>query len=93
MTDTNDKITWERIVQVCPALGRMRDEASKVDDSDPYFCANDVWFELFKPRLLRLVGFEALPVYSDWMYGHVAYDIAYQTIYNELPDCRMCACM
>lgn len=94
MTDTNDKITWDRIVQECPELGRMRDEARVVDDGDPHFCANDVWYEHFKPRLLRLVGFEALPAYSaDWMYGSKAYEVAYRTIYNELPDCRMCICI
>lgn len=93
MTNTNDKITWERIVKECPELGRMKDEARKMDGSDAHFCANDVWFEQFKPRLLSLVGWEALPAYPDWMYGHVAYEIAYRAIYNELPDCRMCACM
>lgn len=93
MTNTNDKITWERIAQVCPELEQMRKEASAIDGSHPHFCANDVWFEQFKPRLLRLVGFEALPSHPDWMYGHVAYEIAYRAIYDALPDCQACICM
>ena len=28
-----------------------------------------------------------------WMYGHVAYEIAYRTIYDALPDCQACICM
>lgn len=76
MTDTNDKITWERIVQVCPALGRMRDEACAVDGSDWQFCANTVWAEDFKPRLVRLVGYDAPANVPEWMATHTAYEIA-----------------
>jgi len=93
MTNTNDKITWERIVKECPELGRMKDEASKVDGSDWQFCANTVWAENFKPRLVRLVGFEAPANVPEWLATHTAYEIAYSTVYNELPDCRMCGCM
>ena len=93
MTDTNGKITWERIVQVCPELGRMRDEASKVDGSDWRFCASEVWANDFKPWLVLLVGYDAPANVPEWMATHTAYEIAYSTVYNELPDCRMCGCM
>ena len=89
MTDTNGKITWERIVQQCPELGRMRDEASKVDGSDWQFCANEVWANDFKPRLVLLVGYDAPANVPEWMATHTAYEIAYSTGGNEHPDCRM----
>ncbi len=86
-------VTWDDMVKECPELGTMRDEARKVDGSDPHFCANDVWYEQFKPRLLSMVGFEALPSVPNWMTTSRAYEIAYSTIYNELPDCRQCGCL
>lgn len=87
------KTTWARIAKECPELSAMRDEARKVDGSDPHFCANDVWFDRFKPRLLRLVGWEAPATAPEWMTTNTAYEIAYSTIYNELPECRQCACL
>jgi hypothetical protein len=87
------KLTFENMAAVYPELQNMREEARRVDGSDPHFCANAVWYSDFKPRVLRLVGFEAPRNAPDWMTTPDAYDVAYQTIYNELPYCRDCACL
>jgi hypothetical protein len=49
------------------------------------FCANEVWYRRFKPRLRLLVGWEARghPVLTTAQ----AYDVAYEHLYELLPDC------
>jgi hypothetical protein len=61
------------------------------------FCANAVWYGYpgFRPglkaRLSRLVGWMAQP--EGDLRTCEAYDVAYQTIYRTLPDCRgRCQC-
>ena len=61
------------------------------------FCANEVWYGYFhrvglKKRLCQLVGWERAD--RDPVLGtSAAYDVAYEVIYQALPDCRgRCAC-
>jgi hypothetical protein len=52
------------------------------------YCANADWYTDFKPELCELVGCsrEGHPRLGT---DH-AYDVAYETIYELLPDCRDC---
>lgn len=54
------------------------------------FCANAVWYKKFKPRLERLVGFEAA---NKKLRTMQAYDCAYEKLYSALPECRNCNCL
>ncbi len=89
--------TWEDLVAREPRLADLRVAAERVRDVDASFCANAVWYGYgghlgLKPRLLRLVGWGAQnrdPVLRSCD----AYDVAYQTLYDLLPDCRGCGCV
>ncbi len=52
-------------------------------------CGNRIWYRLMKPRLVWLVGWHAEdkhPVLSS----AAAYDVAYEFLYDIMPDCREC---
>lgn len=83
-------MTWQEIVSVEPHLHRMFDEAKKVDGSEKYFCANDIWYERFKPQLKYLVGWYAK---DPRLASMDCYDLAYQKIYKVLPPCKECVCL
>jgi hypothetical protein len=86
------KLTWQELVKREPRLRDLLREARAVDDSDPHFCANEVWYRHFKPALCELVGWDAR-VQDGVVNSSEAYDIAYDKIYNALPDCKACACL
>ena len=93
------RTTFDELCEIEPRLRALyeRAKAIKDDKRHPYFCANDVWYgrrgwEGLKPELCNLVG--------HWSQNHhpklrsrTAYDIAYHTIYDALPDCRNCGCI
>ena len=92
-------LTWQQLVTAEPRLGSLLLEIKAVrdDKTRPSFCANAHWYGYhgspgFKPRLYRLVGFGALSAP-----GHLrtmdAYDLAYETLFEALPNCRNCNCM
>lgn len=87
------RLTWSTLISLLPELERMRLRAAAVaPGDDPEFCANDVWFERFKPDVVRLVGWETRSS-NPILQTSEAYSLAYQTIYNELPSCgRQCGC-
>ncbi len=93
-----DCLTWQDLVEREPRLADLRIVAERVRDAgDGSFCANASWYGYggqlgLKPRLLRLVGWGAQsrdPVLRSCD----AYDVAYQTLYDLLPDCRGCGCV
>jgi hypothetical protein len=55
------------------------------------FCANEVWYRRFKPRLQLLVGWEARG--DSVLTTTQAYDTAYEYLYDLLPSCRRCDCL
>lgn len=121
---TPEHPTFDRLCELCPELGALYDLAEAVRDDGSWhvFCANYLWYENVKPRLIRLVGSEArwipdddpgrmvivtgeelleraekkwevharraLPEHAALLRSSAAYDVAYQTIYHALPDCR-----
>jgi hypothetical protein len=93
------RVTFAQLAALEPELVSLLAEArSYRRGRDPMFCANAVFYGYsgyrpgLKERLIRLVGWEAYekgPVLSS----SEAYDVAYDTIYAALPDCRgRCAC-
>jgi hypothetical protein len=93
-------MTFDQLCELEPRLRQLAREAKSVrdDGTAKAFCANAAWYGYFgnpgiKPRLLLLVGFER-PNGPDELRTTEAYDVAYDAIYNMLPDCRgECGCM
>lgn len=83
---------WQALITTEPRLRDLYNEAKAIqDDSNrKVFCANDVWYTRFKPRLLQLVGWE---VKDPRLKTQEAYDTAYEKIYDALPNCRNCWCI
>lgn len=75
--------------------------ASVVDDgTEPYFCANEVFFgyyqtmrEGFKRSIVEMVGWGAPWEAHSELKTEQAYDIVYERIYEALPNCRNCGCL
>jgi hypothetical protein len=86
-------MTWTEIVSIEPRLSELLREVQAVKDpGGKYFCANDHWYPLggFKSRLSRLVGWHAE---NPALRTCEAYDIAYDFLYELLPNCRECRCI
>lgn len=83
MSAIANKNTFENLCAVEPGLARLLRRA-RMHEPTMGFCANEIWYWDLKPQLVRLVGFEAdHPELSS----SADYDLAYQTIYEALPDC------
>jgi len=88
-----------KLVEHEPELLKLLEEARSIT-SRPKFCANEVWygypgsgFQGIKTRLTRLVGFYRESGRHPVLSTSQAYDVAYETIYEALPDCKEgCAC-
>jgi len=86
----DDTLTLEKILELEPRLRvLMRLALMAHSNLSDWFCANEVWCELYKPQLVRLVGWSAE---STLLRSERAYDFAYGAIYRQLPGCRNCAC-
>ncbi len=92
-------VTWADLVRREPRLIPLLTEAVKQHrDTDSHYCANGKWYGFgkyrdrgLKPRLVRLVGIHAES--SDpVLHTSEAYDVAYQRVYDALPNCRDCGC-
>ncbi len=120
-------MTFNQLCELEPELKRLHHLAGMIrdDENGKYFCANDVWYSLFKPKLYNLVGWgrehskqqrkrererfeiENPELSKCFIQGPEmpkpegieildtceAYDCAYHTIYDQLPNCRNCGCM
>ena len=82
--------TWEYMIERQPLLLSLYRDAKKIkDEGGLSFCANKVWYDDFKPRLVKLVGFECK---TKELKTQEAYDRAYKKVYSVLPNCRNCIC-
>lgn len=85
--------TWNDLVTKQPALAEIEREIRSIDaTNDPAFCANFRWYGYrknpsFKQDMMELVGKWAITSDPD-LKSSEAYDVAYQHLYNLLPDCR-----
>ena len=91
------RVTWGAVVALEPRLGALLREIRAVRRVGERFCANARWYGYggiehgFKDRMSRLVGWERRcgpPLLTTQR----AYDVAYDTLYRALPDCRRCGC-
>jgi hypothetical protein len=85
------------LAELQPKLMALYEEAKKHREmKGGVFCANAVWYGYpghrgIKPRLIELVGWNQR--WHERLGTCEAYDIAYKTIYEALPDCRgECEC-
>jgi hypothetical protein len=90
--------TFADLIALEPRLAALEREVRAVRDEDaPVFCANGLWYGYggyrgIKPRLSQLVGFETCR--KDLIGTPLAYDVAYDHLYELLPDCRgACSCL
>lgn len=80
-------LTWEALTEREPELIALRREIEAVKDNAPQFCANKLWYGRFKQQMMKLVG--DLASRDDAVIGSSeAYDLAYQTLFHILPQCR-----
>ena len=87
-------LTWNDLTEREPRLVELLMDIKRVKDDKTKrsFCANRVWYQDFKPRLIEIVGW-----YSEkddpMLRTQEAYDIAYDHLYSRLPSCRSCFCL
>lgn len=92
MPTTPKTLTWKRICELCPLMLRLFEQARAVKDDKRKrrFCANDIWYNQFKPYMVNHVGWHSsIPE----LQSSLAYNITYEKIYEALPDCRNCFCV
>ena len=96
---------WNKLIRLEPCLLALLKaaEAIRDDKTKPGFCANEIWYHgsnqdgskrvhSLKWELCQLVGYYAQSPLPE-LRTPDAYDIAYETIYKALPDCRNCWCL
>jgi hypothetical protein len=81
--------SFSQLVAIEPELGGLYREIKGIRAQGRDFCANDIWYRVYKPRLSQLTGWEASKASIRTMQ---AYDVAYSTLYEALPPCRRCGC-
>jgi hypothetical protein len=80
-------LTWEQLAAREPELARLRDEVEQVEAVDSTYCANRIWCERLKPRMMKLVC-DLAPSNDPVIISSEAYDLVYQTLYHLLPLCQ-----
>jgi hypothetical protein len=90
------ELTWRRMASLEPRLAEAEYLLKLIrDPGGDYFCANDIWYGY---RDIRFSFKERVNAYTGWfaqrpeLRSDAAYDIAYQHLYDLLPDCRNCLC-
>lgn len=90
-------LTFSQLCELEPRLLALFNEAKSIKDNrrKPSFCANRIWYawEGLRERMTPLVGYAVKRRGGDpRLATSRAYDTAYHTIYDALPDCRNCVC-
>jgi hypothetical protein len=90
---TMEDLTWTALVERQPLLAELAHRCASADSGmNEHFCANELWYNQFKPKLLELVGWEA-DTDDLVLRSHEAYELAYEHCYDLLPRCRTCQCL
>lgn len=78
---------WDRLVALVPELLTLREEVER-NKAHEGFCANEVWYGPagYRRQVIELVGANSGHL-DPWVRTSEAYDTAYRTLYNLLPDC------
>ena len=95
---------FEKLCKLDPAIAELK---SKIEDlrksvegmsESDSFCAIRAWYavneagEGFKSKLLRLAGHQRKSGPSELQTSE-AYDVVYQNLFAEMPECRNCDCV
>lgn len=91
------ELSWSRIKRIEPRLAGVESIIECIHDPgwEEGFCANDIWYGYTDARFSFK---EQVNTYTGWFAEHpllrseTAYDIAYEHLYDLLPDCRDCLC-
>jgi hypothetical protein len=92
-TAAKTRLTWGDLTAREPLLRALLKEIRAIRPKPgKRWCANAIWYgyadpaDSFKERMSQLVGWDRR---GDPVLGTMdAYDVAYKTLYNALPDCR-----
>lgn len=93
-----EELSWRRLVEIEPELTLIEREIQALRPlaaEDERFCANSHWYGYddpkrgFRNRMMELVGWTAR---SPLLRSEAAYNLAYEHLYDLLPDCRDCLC-
>lgn len=84
---------WRKLVDLEPRLLELAKRALEADATREDFCANAVWHGYgghrgLKPPLAELVGWGAAIYAPPLLKTSRAYDVAYETGCQALPDCK-----
>lgn len=82
-------LSWEVIIAIDPFFDDLLCEIQGIR-ADENFCANGIWFETYKPAIVRRIGWYAPNYAPEILKTERAYEIAYRKLYNALPDCQNC---
>jgi hypothetical protein len=86
-------LDWDDIRQVEPKLGAILAEVMAIyDPGAGSFCAEELWHNKLKQRIMRYVGFYARSE-NPRMKLPETYEFVCDTIRDALPPCRKCACL
>ena len=91
-------MTFEQVCEIEPKVRKLLEVAQKVidDQTQPVFCARDVWFsycrytgDSLRVRLDRLVGYHAA---NRQLNKPDLYEMCEASIIAAMPPCRGCKC-
>lgn len=88
-----DNISWDELTALEPKLKTMLTIIlALAPNPSESWCANKVWYDVFKPRMKNLVGWTCFRK-NPALRSSQAYDVAYEKLYGLLPACRDCGCV
>jgi len=88
--DDGEARDWEDLIELEPRLADIADDILRVARSKG-FCANQAWYPphgQFRTRMQNLVGWLREDKTEPRLCGQRAYHIAYDHLYNLLPNCN-----
>lgn len=83
-------LTFEILSTIEPKLQWLFEKAKNYSKTPNYkigkYCPMFCWYRIFKPKLITLVGWEAVRQ-NELLNSAEAYDLCYRKIYEALPGC------
>jgi len=92
VTSTNQNVlTFSQLAALEPGLKALLIDCRGLQPILGRTCPLHDWYKLFKPRLVRLVGFDAR-VNDEILRSSRAYNLAYQKCFDALKCPKGCLC-
>ena len=91
-------LTWDDLAAREPLLVALRRAVEREHaHGQPHYCANAAWYGSgggvdYRSQVNRLVGWDAGHP-DPTLRSSAAYEVAYSTLYDLLPNCRDCGCL